>query len=411
MSFKNIKNKPGTLLLSLTALALPVLALVAWQTRAQEAGPAAYPPPAVEVATVVSGRIPVVREYVGQTMGSREVEIHARVTGIIEQRLYEEGSIVTAGTPLFRIDPKPFEVQVAAADAELAKARAQHSRAERERVRLEPLLAAQAISQKEIDDARSDAEFAAAAVKQAEAALRDARIQLGYTTVVAPMTGVTGIAREFEGALVTAGASSLLTTQVQTDPMDVHFSISENEWLTTQREHANGSLQTPADGELEVRIALADGTVLERIGHINYSAARIDTTTGTYSVRARFPNADGALKAGQFVRVKVSGAARPDAIAVPQKAVLEGPHGKFVFVVGKGENGTPVAEFRPIEVGEWLSRDGQELWMVRSGLASGDQVILDNFVRIQPGGPVAVIEPAAEKLATAADAATTTAAR
>src|SRR5690606_6799341 len=135
------------------------------------------------------------------------------------------------------------------------------------------------------------------------------------------------IAHKFEGALVKAGADSLLTTLVQTDPIDVHFSISENEWLARQSQAAAGSLEVPAESALEVHIELADGTVLERVGHINYSAARIDTATGTYNVRARFPNADNALKAGQFVRVHVSGASRPQAIAVPQKAVLQGPQG------------------------------------------------------------------------------------
>lgn len=390
MQSRNSLANAGRLLILLSA---PAILAGCQDGNAQEAG-AGYPPPSVAVATVVPHEVPVVREYVGQTMGSREVEIRARVTGIVEKRLYDEGAVVEAGQPLFRIDPKPFEVMVAAAEAELAHARAQLTRAEREKTRLEPLAKANAVSQKEIDDARSEAELAAAAVKLAEAALRDARIQLGYTTVTAPISGVTGIARKFEGALVTAGADSLLTTLVQTDPMDVHFSISENEWLTAQRERAAGQLEVPAESELEVRIELADGTVLERIGHINFSAARIDTTTGTYSLRARFPNADGALKAGQFVRVKVSGASRPNAVTVPQKAVLEGPQGKFVFVVGKGENETPVVEFRPIEVGEWVTNANGEQWVVRSGLAAGDQVILDNFVRLRPGTPVTVIDPA-----------------
>ncbi|HEX6929233.1 MAG TPA: efflux RND transporter periplasmic adaptor subunit [Gammaproteobacteria bacterium] len=382
------KNKNRYSLLFL----LPVLGIAACTGKAEESAGHGFPPPSVAVMEVVPHAVPVVREYVGQTMGSREVEIHARVTGIIEKRLYEEGAVVEAGDPLFLIDPKPFEVQVAAAEAELARARAQYARAERERARLEPLAEAKAVSRKEIDDARSEVDLAAATVKLAEAVLRDARIQLGYTTVNAPIGGVTGIARKFEGALVKAGADSLLTTLVQTDPIDVHFSISENEWLARQEQVAAGSLEVPAESQLEVRIELADGTVLDRIGHINYSAARIDTDTGTYRVRARFPNDDGVLKAGQFVRVHVSGAMRPNAVAVPQKAVLQGPQGKFVFVVGKGEKGATVAEIRPVEVGEWVSDAGDRLWIVRSGLSTGDRVILDNFVKLRPGAPVAVIE-------------------
>lgn len=390
MQNKNLKN-----LMLFLAAPLLGLALASCGNGARDGAHAAagYPPPAVAVLKVVQRDVPVTKEYVGQTMGSREVEIHARITGIIEERLYQEGSAVAAGTPLFRLDAKPFEVRVAAAEAELAHARAQLTRAERERRRLEPLAKAKAVSQKAIDDARSEADLAAAAVKRAQAALRDAGIQLGYTTVKAPIDGITGIARKFEGALVTAGGDSLLTSLVQTDPIDVHFAVSENEWLAEQGERANGSLVGPEQNDLEVRIELADGSLYPEVGRINFTAARIDHTTGTYHLRARFPNPDGALKAGQFVRVQVNGMSRPNAVTVSQKAVLEGPQGKFVFVVGKGENGGPVAELRPVQVGEWLHTETGEQWLVRSGLAAGDRVILDNFVKLQPGAPVAVLDP------------------
>lgn len=370
---------------------LPFPLIAACHSGAQEHDAAAHPPPAVEILEVVPQPLPVAREYVGRTMGSREVEVHARVTGIVERRLYEEGARVETGDSLFRIDPEPFRVQVALAEAELARARANLTRAERERRRLEPLATQQAVSEREMDDARSEAELAAAEVQGAEAALRDARIRLGYTEVNAPLAGIAGIAHKFEGALVNAGADSLLTTLVQTDPMDVHFSISENEWLAVQRERAQGSLRVPEDGELDVRLELADGTDYGRAGRINYSSVRIDEQTGTYDLRARFPNPEGTLKAGQFVRARVNGMTRPEAVAVPQKAVLEGPQGKFVFVVGDGEDGMPVAEVRPVEVGDWLSNGKAELWVIRSGLRAGDRVILDNFVKLRPGAPVAVI--------------------
>lgn len=385
---------------SSTLPALLLAALVAGCTGNAQEGPQGFPPPPVAVMDVVPRTAPVVREYVGRTMGSREVEIHARVTGIIEERLYEEGAAVKAGEPLFLIDPEPFRVKVQSAEANLARARARLEQAERERVRLEPLAAADAASQKEIDDARSAVDLAAATVKQMEAALSEARIELGYTEVNAPIDAVTGIAEKFEGALVTAGGDSRLTSLVQVDPMDVHFSISENEWIRQQRDLANGSLATPVQGELEVHIELADGTVLERVGRINFAAARIDEATGTYNLRARFPNPDGALKAGQFVRVIVEGAVRPNAIAVPQKAVLDNPQGKYVYVVGSGEGGGTVAEIRPVEVGEWLSTPGGEMWLVRSGLAAGDRVILDNFVKLAPGAPVQPLdEPAPQPVA------------
>lgn len=346
------------------------------------------PPPAVEIMEVSPRLVPVQREYIGRTMGSREVEIHARVTGLIEARRYEEGEPVTAGTALFRIDPEPFEVQAAVAEAELARSRANLDRAERERRRLEPLAAARSVSERELDEARSSVELAAADVRRAEAALRAARIRLEYTTVTAPFDGITGIARKFEGALVSEGGDSLLTTLVQIDPMDVHFSISEIEWLAVQDEKANGSLSVPPDTELDVRLALADGSIYEHDGRINFSAARIDEDTGTYAVRARFPNPAGALKAGQFVRVRVAGMARPAAVTVPQKAVLQGPEGKYVYVAGRDNAGNPVAEIRPVQVGDWQNGPDGDSWVVRSGLHEGDRVILDNFVKLQPGGPV-----------------------
>jgi membrane fusion protein, multidrug efflux system len=371
----------------MSLIILPATVLLAGCTgNAQEH--MGFPPPAVSTVEVQPHPVPVEREYVGRTMGSREVEVHARVTGIVEERLYQEGSAVAAGDPLFRLDRLPFEARVNAASADLARAKAEHARATREYRRLLPLAAAKAASAKELDDARSDEELAAAAVLQAKAALQDAEIQLSYTTVAAPISAITGIAEKFEGALVTAGQDSRLTTLVQTDPIDVHFSISENEWLQQQRDQASGDLDHPDSGSLEVRIALADGTMLERIGRINFSAARIDEATGTYNLRARFANPDGKLKAGQFVRVHVSGEERPHAITVPQKAVLEGPEGKFVFVVGHDEHGQPVAEIRPVTVGDWLSTDEGQMWLIRTGLEAGDQVITDNFAKLAPGAPV-----------------------
>ncbi len=374
---------------------LPLLiALAACSGNAQEGGGMAFPAPEVSVVAVTGQDLPVAREYVGQTKGSREVEIRARVGGIIEQRLYEEGSVVKAGQVLFQLDAKPFEAQLAAADAELARAKAQAAQAERELQRLKPLAAEMATSRKEFDDAQSEHDLAQAAVKVAEARLREARIQLGYTKVTAPISGVTGLAQKFEGALVAAG-SDQLTTLTQTDPMDVYFSVSENEWLARQTELASGSVRAPRETELSVQLKLADGRVLERVGQVNFNDARIDTETGTVAMRARLPNSDGVLKSGQFVRVIVNGAVRPNAITVPQKAVLEGPNGKFVYVVGKGEGGAAVAEVRPIEVGEWTGSGQQRNWVIRKGLQDGDQVILDNLVKIRPGAPVQIAAPAA----------------
>ncbi|MFA7386709.1 MAG: efflux RND transporter periplasmic adaptor subunit, partial [Thiohalobacteraceae bacterium] len=371
------------------ALSLSV-ALTGCTGHADEGGGMAFPPPQVSVSTISPRDVPVEREYIGQTKGSREVEIRPRVGGIIEQRLYEEGSFVQAGQPLFQLDPKSYQAQLAAAEAVLARARALLGQNEREWNRLKPLAQEKSISRKALDDAQSAYELAAADVKAAEAAVSEARLQLEYTRVTAPIAGIAGLAERVEGAVVTA-AVDRLTRLTLTDPMDVHFSMSENEWLLRQQELAEGSLQAPADTALQIKVRLADGRVPDVTGQIDFGDARIDPDTGTVAMRARLPNPDGQFKSGQFVRVIVNGAQRPGAVTVPQKAVLEGPQGKFVYVVGSGEGGAAIAEVRPVEVGEWISNGGSERdWVIRAGLRAGDRVILDNLVKVRPGAPVQV---------------------
>lgn len=363
--------------------------------HAQEGGGMQFPPPQVNVYTVTPSDLPVVSEYVGRTKGSREVEVRPRVGGIIQQRLYEEGSAVAAEQVLFKLDPSSYAAQLAAADAVLARTRAQLRQAEREWERLKPLAAQKSISRRDLDNAQSTYELAVADVKAAEAAVREARLQLDYTEVKAPIAGVAGLAERVEGALVKA-ADDRLTVLTVTDPMDVYFAIAENEWLQHQQDIANGRLQQ-TNGSLDIKIRLADGRVPDVTGQINFDDARIDTATGTINMRARLPNADDLLKSGQFVRVLVSGAERPAAITVPQKAVLEGPQGKFVYVVDKGEDGTPVATFRPVEVGDWVGDSSADRrWIIRNGLTAGDRVILDNLIKVQPGAPVQVVDPTAQ---------------
>jgi membrane fusion protein (multidrug efflux system) len=345
-----------------------------------------FPPAEVTLATMERESIPVTFEYVGQVQGSKEVQVRARVTGILEKRLFREGAAVRSGQTLFLIDPKPFEAQLASAQAELARAQALLAQAQREAARLKPLAERKAIGRKEYDDAVSTSELAAASVKTAEAKLTEARLNLGYTRVVAPISGLSSSAVKSEGSLVTAGGDSLLTTLSQTDPIWVQFNVSENEQLRLQRAIAEKKLAWPK--ELAVAIVLSDGTTLTRKGRINFEDTRINTSTGTYETRAEFANADNALKPGQFVRVVLEGATRRDAIAVPQVAVLDGPQGKFVYVAGKDKDGKDVALPRPVVLGDWASGGGANLWIVESGLAPGDRVIVDGIARLMPGGPI-----------------------
>src|SRR5436190_15047198 len=360
-----------------SAAALAIAAALAGCGQSQQhAGFAGFPPAEVTTQVIAVRNFPVAFEYVGQTLGSKDVEVRARVTGIIEKRLYQEGAPVKAGQPLFTIDPKPYAAQVAQAQAELVRAQAQKAQADRERARLAPLAERKAIGQKEADDAATNADFAAAAVHSARAKLDELKLNWGYTKVVAPISGLSSRAMKSEGSLATAN-DTLLTTISQTDPLWVGFSVSENEQLRLTRAVAGGQLVLPKDNAYDVTIKLSDGSTFPRRGRINFSDTRVSTTTGTYEMRAEVENRDAALKPGQFVRVLLRGAERKDALAVPQAAVLDGPQGKFVYVAAKDKDGKDIAQPRPIVMGDWVDADGGNLWVIESGLKPGDSVIVN----------------------------------
>jgi len=365
------------------------LLLVGCSPSQSKAAFAGFPPAEVNVLSVAPHNLPVAFEYVGQTAGSKDVEVRARVTGIIEQRLYTEGSAVKAGQPLFAIDPKPYAAQVAQAEAELARAQAQKAQADRERARLAPLAERKAIGQKEADDAASNADLAAAAVQSAKARLDELKLNWGYTKVVAPIAGLSSRAMKSEGSLATAN-DTLLTTISQTDPIWVVFSISENEQLKLNRAMASGTLALPKDNAFEVMIKLADGSTFPRRGKINFADTRVNPATGTYEMRAEVANHDQALKPGQFVRVILRGAQRKDALAVPQIALLDGPQGKFVYVPAKDKDGKDIAQPRPVTVGDWIDGDGGNLFVIESGLSAGDSVIVNGIAKLRPGAPIAI---------------------
>ncbi len=356
-------------------------------------GHGGFPPAPVSAVAVQPRTLPVSWEYVGQTTGSKDVEVRARVTGILEAKLYVEGSAVKAGQPLFTIDPKPLEAQAAAARAEVARAEAQLAQAEREAARLKPLAERRAVGQKEADDAMSAADLARASLKAAQAKLAEVELNLGYTRVTAPVAGLSSRAMKSEGSLVTAN-ETLLTVISQVDPIWVPFNVSENERLAIDASVAAGRLMLPKDNGYEVTVRLADGTVFPRPGRITFADTRVNPATGSYEMRAELPNRDLALKPGQFVRVQLRGAVRRDAIAVPQAAVLDGPQGKFVYVPGKDKDGRDVALPRPVTVGPWVEADGANLWIVETGLAAGDRVIVDGMARLlAPGSPIVLGPP------------------
>jgi len=337
------------------------------------------PPAEVSAVTVEAKSLPVAFEYVGQTAGSREVEVRARVTGILLTRNFEEGARVKKGQSLFTIDRAPYEAALARAQADVAAAEARAQQAARNAARLKPLYAEKAVSQKDYDDAVSAEAIGNADVKAARARLAEVRLNLGYTKVEAPVSGIAGRSMRSEGSLV-SGPEVLLTTVVQADPIWVNFGIPDNEQSRLEKEAQAGRLTLPKKFEVELR--LADGSLHPVKGTLDFTDVRISPSTGTREARAELPNAEAVLSPGQFVRVILHGAVRPNALLVPQRAVLEGPQGKFVYLVNEKNQ----AESRPVQVGEWSG----DAWIITGGLKGGERVIIDGLMKLGPGAPVKI---------------------
>ena len=384
-----VQTRHARLLLILCGL-LAVLAGCGRQADAQQGGghgpggPGGGAPPAMPVAVVTArfSNVPVVIESVGRAEGSKEVEVRARVTGLIEQQRYHEGDRVKANAPLFVIEQAPFEIALAQARATLLQESARLEQARRDAKRLGPLIEQHAVSQKDFDDAASAQRVAEASVAQAQAQLRQAELNLSYTRVVSPITGITGRAEKSQGSLVSP-SDGLLTRVTQTDPIWVRFSFSESE-LAQLRGGSAGA----------VKLLSADGTPLGGAGKLNFAGSTVDAQLGTVQLRAEFANPDLLVLPGQFVRAQVH-AGEERAVVVPQAAVFTGERGKAVWTVKDGK-----ALPAPVDVGAWVG-DG---WAVRKGLNEGDAVIVDNLLKLRPGAPVAPHPASAPASAAAASA-------
>ena len=340
----------------------------------------APPPVPVSVLRVAPRPVPVDFEAVGRSEGSREIQVRARVAGILEKQLYTEGDNVKAGAALFRIERAPFEIELAQARAALAQERAKGELAAQEVERLKGLADRRAISQREADQAISAAKQSVAAVQMAEARVRQAELNLSYTNVEAPISGISGRAQQSIGSLVTpTGDGGLLTTIVKADPIWVRFALSEQEFAALR-----GSASAPGGRAPEVKLELADGRPYAQAGRLNFSGSTVDASLGTVQMRAEFPNAKLQLLPGQYVKVHVVAGTR-DAIVVPQTAVMQNEGGRFVWIVG-AEN---KAAQRQVKVGGWVGSD----WVVNEGLKPGDGVIVDNLIRLRPGAAVQVKAP------------------
>lgn len=374
--------KSSRILHSLKAsiLAGSLLALATTSVLAQAGGE--MPPPAVGVVTLKAHTVPVMSELPGRVAATRVSEVRARVSGILQQRVFEQGSLVKAGDVLYRIDPRLFRVRVASADATLAKAKAVQANARQQLERKKTLTDRNVSSSVDYDTAAVTLAQADADVSLAEAALEEAKINLEYTEVRAPITGIIGGALVTEGALVTADGTSALALIQQIDPVYADFTQSAQELLALKRAVDTGKLASPEPGKAQVQLVFDDGTVYSQPGKLLFSSASVDSTTGQVTLRAEFPNPKGDLLPGMYVRIRIEQAVREDAITVPQRAVSRTESGAAqVFVVGADGK----AEQRAITLGQTIDAE----WVVEKGLKDGEQVIVEGTQKVQPGGKVA----------------------
>jgi membrane fusion protein (multidrug efflux system) len=345
--------------------------------------PQAATPVQVVAIKVEPKDTPVVFEFVGQTKSSHQVEIRARVNGFLDKRVYTEGAAVKAGDVMFKMDPKPFQAQLDAAQAALAQQQARLKTARLNLARVMPLAEQNALSQKDLDDATGQEQTAAAAVEAAKAEVEQAKLNLGYCTITAPVTGLSSYARVQDGAYVNQ-QNSLLTYVAKTDPIWVNFSMSENDILKYRRLEDHGLIRAPKNDSYTVEFVLADGFPFPRQGTISFADAEYNQQTGTFLLRSTFANPKDKVRPGQFVTVRLIGMVRPNAIAVPQRAIQQGAKGHFVWVVGKDSK----VDARPVVIGDWIGNDV----FVEEGLHTGEQVAVDGTLALS-SGMVVVTKP------------------
>jgi membrane fusion protein (multidrug efflux system) len=338
---------------------------------------AGRPPTRVTSVTVEPRQVSVLEEYGGRAEGVREVQVRARIEGPLQDRLYTEGEYVKEGAPLFRIDPEPFKVAVDRAQARLQSAQATLRQAQREWQRVKRLYDDDAVSTRERDQALSQLELARADVALARAEVADAKIDLGYTEVQAPVSGVTDLEALPEGSLVQPG--DLLTTVTQLDPIHVRFALPEDDAYA--RRHAEQALAgQDLNGEYMAKLILPGGRVYARDGKVDFTDSSVDPDTGTVRARAVFPNPDRAIRPGQFVRVQLRTATLDDAVVVPERAIATGQRGEAVFVI----DDEGVAQRRAVTLGPNV-KTGR---VIERGLPAGERVIVDGLVGVRDGAPV-----------------------
>lgn len=346
--------------------------------NAQAAG--GMPAPEIGIITIAPERVAITSELPGRLEASRTAQVRARVPGIVLKRVFREGSDVKAGDVLFRIDGAPFEAAYNNSRAVMAKAEANLAQANLKALRYKPLVETSAISKQEYDDALTAQKQAAADVAAAKAASETARLNLGYATITAPISGRIGRAQVTEGALVGQGEATLLAIIQQLDPVYVNLSQSSTDLLRLQQAMTSGQLQSAGKDSAKVTLVTEDGHAYPQAGKLLFSDLSVDESTGAVMLRAEFPNADRLLLPGMYARARLEQAVNEQAITVPQQAVLRTPDGASVLVVGT--DGKVAAQ--PIKTGAAQA----DKWIVSQGLKAGDRVIVEGLQKTKPGATV-----------------------
>lgn len=347
--------------------------------------PPAFPPQVVTDYVIEPRHIPLIFDFVGFTESSHPVEIRARVEGYLDEIAYNEGKLVHENDLLFQLDPRQYEARVEQAKGIVAKEKAILENAKLSVNRLKPLYEQKAASKKDLDNALATLLAAEASLQTAQAQLDDAQLNLDYTTIRSPITGFADKSRFREGALINPGANSLLTTVSSMDPIWVYFTVSDNDILYAEKQRQNKTFNLPEEHKFVAEVVFSDGTTYQHKGMVDFSSPTYEQSTGTLLARAVFPNPDSQLRPGQFLRIKLHGAERPNAIAVPQRALLQKKGGLFVYLIDKENN----AIAQDVDVDDW----SDDFQIITNGLKQGDRIIVDGINKIRPGGKVQVIGP------------------